>query len=110
MSNFMLKGILGMPMPDNIEDLDFLTYRQFIQAAQQAAIEIDELEKQNDRLQDRYVQMVGGLASNTNEITNLTIIQQKALTLLTSALNNNDIVEVQEAIRTSILILDGERT
>jgi hypothetical protein len=107
-STLMLRGILGMPMPDELEDLDFITYTQFLQAAREAGVVIDELEQQNERLQERYIQLVTDLANSTTEIANLTVSQQKTLFILTSILNSKDVSQMQEAIRSAIMILNGK--
>ena len=49
MSDLMLIGVLGMPMPDNPADLDVVTYMQFVSRARQAAA---ELQARTDALVD----------------------------------------------------------
>lgn len=115
MGDTMLIGALLMPMPTDPADLDIVTYVQFLDRAreaavriQQDAVELETLRAQDKRQQERYIHLVRDLATETTELTRLTLRVGQGLRPLHGALAVSNVDELHQAIKTAILIIEGD--
>lgn len=73
MSDVMLLGVLGMPLPDNPAEMDAMTWLQFRararQAAERIAADADEIERLKDAVRSARVDEAHCWASRVESLT-----------------------------------------
>lgn len=66
MSDYMLHGVLNMPLPDDPKEIDLVTWVQFRDRAREAAYRIRELEAERDRLREYAFEVTKALTGLTS--------------------------------------------